>query len=949
MRWSIRRGEKGPGAHDAPAPPPPVLSAEDQEAVPASPPARPAWTSLPPLTQSWSAQAPLTTVVQPVTRSITHRPAAATADGRPEPGRVIGLASVVAPVAAVAETQDDVARGSYYAAEAPLRHAPARPLVEHAPLTEAVDAYVGEPVAPTPVAPPPPAPTIFPSQAPPRSTPKREAATDAGAAFQEALANLASSGHAPYVPGGGTERPQPSTASAPVPAPERPSGLQPPTNRPLQLDPERGRGLGAPPLTHRRNSLAESRRLGLGAPLQEVPRPGEPPEAREPPVAAPTPTTAPQASEPAAPTGPAATPTPASESPPAAAEPAVPMTPTDQHRRADDADDTTGRRGASDDRSGPDDDGPGGSRPLAPVTPVRPITDPSVRPTLRTTPLVYRATPRPQLSPAEPRVIERAVVTRAPQDLVQSLRASHGIDVRDVEVRRDTAVNAEASQRGARAFTRGATVHLPESAGPVDSTSTRALLAHELVHAAQQRRLGGALPAEHTHEGRALEAEALAAERSYGGNSELTSQKHLRHAPPPVSAAWVDDRITQHAIPQPSFDSPFDDNQKYEIEWIAQETAKRTIGELGGDSGGEGTSSAGSSSVSRASSAARVSGSGTAASVPRTADAPLDESQLPGMMATNANDVGIGPGHATNLAEFIDQMIEPLNVYRQSQGQLPLSATSLSTADHDMFKRRWDDAVAAKHRTLQARADLARQVAPAVGAIAAATATSWTREGGFGSGGTPAAGPAAVPAAVPGQAGAPADPAATAAAASASGLRAAAGRGAGPAPSLSDIRERALSAINVERENQGLARQDVLTPHQLQFTQELFENATKARTQAEARTAALAQHVASPAAAVAGAVVAAHATPVAGGSSPTAATGTAAPHGSAGTVPAGSQTAATSAHSTTPLPSSTQGNINLDHMDIEDLTSRIYDRLRTRLRTELLVDRERAGLLTDFR
>lgn len=28
---------------------------------------------------------------------------------------------------------------------------------------------------------------------------------------------------------------------------------------------------------------------------------------------------------------------------------------------------------------------------------------------------------------------------------------------------------------------------------------------------------------------------------------------------------------------------------------------------------------------------------------------------------------------------------------------------------------------------------------------------------------------------------------------------------------------------------------------------------------------------------------------------------------------------------------------------------RIYDRLRTRLRHELLVDRERAGLLSDFR
>jgi len=34
---------------------------------------------------------------------------------------------------------------------------------------------------------------------------------------------------------------------------------------------------------------------------------------------------------------------------------------------------------------------------------------------------------------------------------------------------------------------------------------------------------------------------------------------------------------------------------------------------------------------------------------------------------------------------------------------------------------------------------------------------------------------------------------------------------------------------------------------------------------------------------------------------------------------------------------------------MDDLAVRIYDRLRSRLRRELLVDRERAGLLTDFR
>ena len=46
---------------------------------------------------------------------------------------------------------------------------------------------------------------------------------------------------------------------------------------------------------------------------------------------------------------------------------------------------------------------------------------------------------------------------------------------------------------------------------------------------------------------------------------------------------------------------------------------------------------------------------------------------------------------------------------------------------------------------------------------------------------------------------------------------------------------------------------------------------------------------------------------------------------------------------------SEQEPIDLDRLDLEDLTNRLYDRLRGRLRLELLVDRERAGVLTDFR
>jgi len=38
-----------------------------------------------------------------------------------------------------------------------------------------------------------------------------------------------------------------------------------------------------------------------------------------------------------------------------------------------------------------------------------------------------------------------------------------------------------------------------------------------------------------------------------------------------------------------------------------------------------------------------------------------------------------------------------------------------------------------------------------------------------------------------------------------------------------------------------------------------------------------------------------------------------------------------------------------DPVDLDELATRLYGRLRSKLRLELIVDRERAGLLTDFR
>jgi hypothetical protein len=66
----------------------------------------------------------------------------------------------------------------------------------------------------------------------------------------------------------------------------------------------------------------------------------------------------------------------------------------------------------------------------------------------------------------------------------------------------------------ARSFTHQGEVFLPKRHGSIESGPGRALLAHELTHVAQQRRLGSNLPREDTPHGRQLESEAVAAERA---------------------------------------------------------------------------------------------------------------------------------------------------------------------------------------------------------------------------------------------------------------------------------------------------------------------------------------------------------------------------------------------------------------------------------------------------
>lgn len=157
-------------------------------------------------------------------------------------------------------------------------------------------------------------------------------------------------------------------------------------------------------------------------------------------------------------------------------------------------------------------------------------------------PIAYRAT-LDTLPPPAP------TVTTAPADVAVAVRSVAGVDVSDVPVRRGPEVTTAARAVKARAFTSNGEVHLPLEAGQLDSPPARALLAHELVHAAQQRVFGAALPPESSAEGQILEQAAVATERWVRGDTVTTNSvvtatgtpaaPALVHRPAPLQTVMV--------------------------------------------------------------------------------------------------------------------------------------------------------------------------------------------------------------------------------------------------------------------------------------------------------------------------------------------------------------------------------------------------------------------------
>lgn len=137
-----------------------------------------------------------------------------------------------------------------------------------------------------------------------------------------------------------------------------------------------------------------------------------------------------------------------------------------------------------------------------------------------------------------------AHVESVPDDVRRVVESATGIELGDVAVHRSPETAQVARALRAQAFTVGGEVHLPAEHGPLSDPRVRALLAHELVHVAQQRRLGAALPPEDSAYGRLLEEEALAFERTWVAPQTLDAM--------PAAPAGVQRRLEEPLAPQPA-------------------------------------------------------------------------------------------------------------------------------------------------------------------------------------------------------------------------------------------------------------------------------------------------------------------------------------------------------------------------------------------------------------
>jgi hypothetical protein len=113
---------------------------------------------------------------------------------------------------------------------------------------------------------------------------------------------------------------------------------------------------------------------------------------------------------------------------------------------------------------------------------------------------------------AEPRTAGPRRV-QVPERVKQALRATGSEPPAHVTVHEGSSAADQSDSVNAEAFTRDGQVYLAADA-PLSSERGQQLLAHELTHVMQQGSRGSTMPGEHTHEGKSLEASALAVEQA---------------------------------------------------------------------------------------------------------------------------------------------------------------------------------------------------------------------------------------------------------------------------------------------------------------------------------------------------------------------------------------------------------------------------------------------------
>jgi len=175
---------------------------------------------------------------------------------------------------------------------------------------------------------------------------------------------------------------------------------------------------------------------------------------------------------------------------------------------------------------------------------------PGARPLGLQAPLDDAATQAAAVRSAEfERAAHQASTEPAPHAVASEVGRLHRADVGNARVHRGEEAERVAADAHARAVTRGGEVFIPDAAGRLDTGSGRGLLAHELTHVIQQRRLGTSVPLEHSPAGRRLESEASITERHIRGDAGAPAPTPAAAQPaapapaaaPPASPAGDDD------------------------------------------------------------------------------------------------------------------------------------------------------------------------------------------------------------------------------------------------------------------------------------------------------------------------------------------------------------------------------------------------------------------------